>query len=126
MSDYVWKAACSTFTGWGYPKNTLCTCGWELVDHLPPLVGRKDDTGKLEFSLLPWAATQQVVKVLMYGAKKYAPDNWRHVPNPQKRYFDAAMRHLIAWHGGEVNDPESGHPHLAHAACCLLFILETK
>jgi len=104
---------------------SLQQCVEKLSKANPPL-GRKDDGGKSEFSLLPWKAVQRVTKVLMYGAKKYAPDNWRHVPNARKRYFDAALRHIIAWHGGEINDPESGLPHLAHAACCVLFLLELE
>ena len=30
---------------------------------------------------------------------------------------------LLIDHGGEQLDPESKLPHLAHAVCCLLFIL---
>lgn len=88
--------------------------------------GRKDDAGKPRWHLLPWRAAALVVDVLEHGARKYAPDNWRVVPDPQPRYFSAAMRHLIAWWGGENRDPESGLPHLAHAACCLLFLLELE
>jgi hypothetical protein len=87
----------------------------------PP--GLKLDQGKREWHLLPWEAAEQVVDVLMFGAKKYAPDNWRHVENAQTRYLNAAIRHLLAWKRGEAHDPESGLHHLAHAACCVLFLL---
>lgn len=73
--------------------------------------------------LLPWDSVRQVVQVLAYGAKKYAPNNWQKVPDARERYFSAAERHLIAWQQGEDRDFESGLPHLAHAACCLLFLL---
>jgi hypothetical protein len=33
------------------------------------------------------------------------------------------MRHVHAWRAGETKDPESGLHHLAHAGCCLLFML---
>lgn len=85
--------------------------------------GRKDDLGKPRYSLLPWEAVEEVVKVLNHGAKKYADNNWIKVPNAQDRYFSAAMRHLVAWKTGEVLDGESGLSHLAHAACCILFLL---
>jgi hypothetical protein len=39
------------------------------------------------------------------------------------RPFSAAMRHLWAWWKGEQADPETGLPHLAHAACCLMFLM---
>jgi hypothetical protein len=49
--------------------------------------------------------------------------NWRHVPNSTYRYLKAMIRHIVAFCSGEINDPESGLPHLAHAGCCLLFLL---
>lgn len=83
----------------------------------------KHDDGKPQHSLLPVAALEQVTKVLMHGAAKYGRDNWRRCDDA-KRYEDAALRHLFAHVGGEVTDAESGLPHLAHAACCVLFLLE--
>ena len=74
-------------------------------------------------SLLPWRAVQQIVSVLEFGAAKYGADNWQRVPEARQRYFDAAMRHLLAWWDGERLDAESGLPHLAHAGCCILFLL---
>lgn len=85
--------------------------------------GRKDDGGKLRWALLPFPALREVVRVLTFGAKKYAPWNWGRVENPRERYFDAVLRHLDAWLSGEVTDPETGLPHLAHAVCSLLFLL---
>lgn len=84
----------------------------------------KHDAGKARWDLLPMGATAAVVDVLTYGARKYAPDNWRFVPDARTRYYAAAMRHLVAWWRGERRDSESGLPHLAHAACCLLFLAE--
>lgn len=88
-----------------------------------PDKGIKHDTSKPRFSLVPLNALRFIVDVLEYGAKKYSPDNWREVPDARTRYFDAAMRHLLLWRSGEANDSESGLPHLAHAGCCILFLL---
>ena len=85
---------------------------------------RKDDYGKARWDLVPWGAMAEVVGVLQVGADKYGEENWRTVPNPHRRYFAAAMRHLLAWWGREQKDPESGKSHLAHAVCCLLFLLD--
>lgn len=85
--------------------------------------GTKADAGKPRWSLLPTGAIAQVVAVLEAGAAKYAPDNWQHVKNPETRYYDAMMRHVDAWRSGERIDPETGLSHLAHAACCVLFLL---
>lgn len=86
-------------------------------------LGVKFDLGKPDWSLLPWDALGPVVEVMMFGARKYGPDNWRDVPDAGRRYWSAAQRHLIAHLQGEPTDEESGLPHLAHAACCVLFLL---
>jgi hypothetical protein len=86
--------------------------------------GRKFDGGKLQYGLIPPLALRETVKVLTYGAEKYEPDNWRRVPDGPRRYFDAAQRHLWAYKKGELNDEETGINHLAHAICCLMFMLD--
>lgn len=85
--------------------------------------GRKFDTGKARWSLLPWRETEEAVEVLTIGSVKYEDLNWQKVPNARDRYFSAAMRHFIAWRGGEKKDPETGKSHLAHVACCILFLM---
>ena len=115
-----------------------CAIGWSLREHpaqddivayrlVPapeaPVTGVKHDSDKPRFSLLPLKQVWDIVAVLEFGAKKYAPDNWQKVPDAENRYFDAAMCHLCAWRSGEKRDPETNLPHLAHAACCLLFLM---
>ena len=85
--------------------------------------GVKFDQDKPQWTLVPFKAFDEVVKVLTIGAKKYAPDNWKKVPNARQRYIDAAFRHMSAYAGGEKLDAETGKSHLAHAMCCLLFLL---
>lgn len=87
------------------------------------VVGAKHDAGKDRWDLLPFAALKNVVRVLTHGADKYGVDNWQLVPDWRRRYTAAALRHLTAWYQGERTDQESGAPHLAHAVCCLLFLL---
>ena len=86
-------------------------------------IGLKRDVGKSRWSLLPSGTVQQIINVLEFGAVKYKEDNWKYVDRGPERYYDAMMRHVHAWRDGEKNDPETGHHHLAHAACCILFIL---
>lgn len=88
--------------------------------------GVKHDQQKRRFSLFPTVALYAIVDVLEYGAKKYAPENWRKVPEARQRYYDAAMRHIHAWWMGESHDEESKHRHLAHAICCLIFLLTVE
>ncbi|MFO0448763.1 MAG: dATP/dGTP diphosphohydrolase domain-containing protein [Pseudomonadota bacterium] len=89
-------------------------------------VGRKFDAGKLDYTLVPWDGLEEVVKVLEFGARKYARDNWKHVEGGEQRYQAAAFRHLIAYNQGETVDQETGLSHLAHAGCCLLFLLSLE
>ena len=86
--------------------------------------GRKFDGGKLQYGLLPPLALKEIVEILTFGAEKYESDNWIHVPDSKRRYFDAAQRHIWAWKQGEQNDPETGKNHIAHALCCLMFLYE--
>ena len=83
--------------------------------------GRKDDAGKRPWHLLPWESAGLIVDVMAFGVTKYGRDTWWSVD--QERWFGATIRHLTAWRSGERLDPESGLPHLAHAACSVLFML---
>lgn len=85
--------------------------------------GTKLDDGKIRMDLLPSAPLKDIAEVLTFGAKKYAAHNWRKGIN-YSRVYGALQRHLSAWNEGEDTDPESGLNHLAHAGCCLLFLLE--
>lgn len=86
----------------------------------------KADSGKLQWSLLPFAELEEVIKVLMKGASKYSPDNWKKC-DATKRYEDALMRHVVAYIKGdkidEVSQGGDGLPHLAHAICNCLFLM---
>jgi hypothetical protein len=83
----------------------------------------KFDSGKLPVNLLSSEALLQTAAVLKFGADKYHAHNWRD-GFAWSRPLAAAMRHLLAFNDGEDCDPESGLSHLAHAACCIMFLLE--
>lgn len=84
--------------------------------------GVKHDEGKPRMDLLPPEALREIAAVLAMGAQKYDAHNWRK-GFAYSRLIAAALRHLFAWVGGENKDPESGKSHLAHAACCLMFLI---
>lgn len=85
-------------------------------------VGGKYDVGKLQYGLIEPEFLEGIAEVLTSGAVKYSPGNWKKVANGPDRYYDALMRHLLAWKKGELLDPESGKPHLAHVACNVMFL----
>lgn len=83
----------------------------------------KHDDNKLPLNLLSTEALNQTAAVLKFGMDKYAAHNWRD-GFLWSRPLAAAMRHITAFNDGEDRDPESGLSHLAHAACCIMFLLE--
>lgn len=103
------------------PRKTVSKVDLQIVE-VPLTEGRKDDSGKLPFELLPHDALTEVTKVLRFGANKYAARNWEKGMNWSRPYA-ALMRHMWAWWRGEDFDSETGVSHLAHAACCVLFLL---
>jgi len=87
-------------------------------------IGQKHDQGKARMDLIPFGPLEEIANVLTFGASKYSDNNWKHVENPVARYEAALLRHISAYKKGEMNDPETGLPHLAHAGCCLMFLME--
>jgi hypothetical protein len=84
--------------------------------------GTKFDSNKIRLELLsPWFV-EEVGKVLTSGAQKYEAHNWAKGIKAS-RLIGACLRHVFAYMRGEVNDPEWGYHHLAHAACCLMFLV---
>lgn len=88
-----------------------------------PTTGMKHDGDKPEMALLSSSWVFEVAKVLTFGKRKYAADNWRQ-GIAQRRLVSAALRHLLAYNNGEDLDPETGLSHLGHASCCMMFAFE--
>lgn len=70
----------------------------------------------------PVRAFESTVRVLEFGAKKYAKGNWAK-GMPWSVCFTCTMSHLSKAWQGEEKDEESGLPHLAHAMCNIVFLL---
>lgn len=85
--------------------------------------GTKHDQDKPRLELISTIATIKKARVMGLGATKYGVDNWRK-GLAWTRIAGALLRHIFAWLGGEDIDKESGESHLAHAACCIDFLLE--
>lgn len=86
--------------------------------------GTKHDQGKLRWDLMPYDALQEVAKVLTFGANKYADRNWEKGLN-YSRLIASLQRHAIDefYISNKQQDEETGLHPLAHAVCCLLFLL---
>lgn len=82
----------------------------------------KFDGDKPPIALVPPEYIIGTAKVLAFGANKYAAGNWARGGFTASRLVSAALRHILAWMGGEKTDPESGLSHIYHASCMLAFL----
>jgi hypothetical protein len=73
--------------------------------------------------LIPTLPLDLLAKVYGMGAAKYNDNNWRLGYRWSLNYA-AMQRHLLAFWSGQDLDPESGLPHLAHAAWHCMALLE--
>lgn len=87
--------------------------------------GAKGDLGKARMDLLPMEALMKVAEVMTYGANKYTDGGWREVPDGDKRYKAALLRHMVKEEFEDCDD-ETGMLHLAHEACNALFRLQLR
>lgn len=85
--------------------------------------GTKHDQGKPELALIPANAIEVVGAVMSYGAKKYGNHNYLGGIS-YLRLLSACLRHTFSFIRGVDLDEESGLPHWAHAAACLLMVGE--
>lgn len=94
----------------------------------PQPVGTKYDQGKVQYTLVPPYALQEIARNLTAGLDKYKErNNWQRVPDAEQRYMDALMRHFEAIRRGELYDVDSSvpdMPHMAAVAVNAMFLLE--
>lgn len=62
-----------------------------------------------------------MVRVLMFGAKKYDDHNWKKGLK-YSEVCESLQRHMNAFVEGEDNDPESKLSHVGHILCNAMFL----
>jgi hypothetical protein len=87
--------------------------------------GSKHDQGKADLSLVPLIAIESEARALGFGEKKYGRYNYTN-GFEVSRLTSAALRHLLAYNGGETYDPESGLHHIGHARANLAMLLHCE
>lgn len=109
------------------------------------------NSGKPKWGLVHFESLEPLVRVLEYGAHKYSiyydeigteykgseisidevrklnlkalssgKENWKKGLNSNE-VLESLARHLFALMDGEINDPESGLPHIGHLMCNAMF-----
>ncbi len=96
------------------------------------LEGRKNDSGKAPFHLIPPEVLFALTAILDFGQKKYSARNWE-AGMSWSRVFGACMRHMWCWWGGQQptsrnfafnsEDEETKYSHLWHALACIVFLV---
>ena len=89
------------------------------------LEGLKDDAGKQLWFALPLEILHPLADVMAYGEGKYGLRNCLNpFTEPDRRFFDAAMRHLESCQKDPLaKDPESGCYHAASVAFSMLMMI---
>jgi hypothetical protein len=87
--------------------------------------GRKEDQGKQRWYPMPIQILEPLADTFVAGEAKYATFNClQPFDNPNRRFFDAAMRHLAACQIDPLaKDEETGCYHAAQAAFNILMRL---
>ena len=88
----------------------------------------KDICGVLKapMSTVSAAVIAEVGVAMLEGAAKYGRFNYRAVGVRASIYYDATMRHLMAWWEGEDIDPDSGMSHVTKALCTLAVLRDAQ
>lgn len=119
-------AECTMFEGEPYCPD----CIEKITQTAQPATKETNPKDLLGIKKVPtfYIPTQPIFEeglVMLHGAQKYGPFNWREKGVRFSVYYDACMRHLNAVKEGENRDPESGLLHLAHARACLGIIMDS-
>lgn len=103
------------------PDEAAHLMGYEIIEDVQEA---KADSGKPRPSLVPPALIDGVMRIREFGTARYGDlDNWRNVD--AERYHNALLRHILAmWEDWKAVDPDSGMPHLWHAACNIAFLMQ--
>lgn len=93
----------------------------EGLQELKKFQALRYNEGKVQWSLVDFQSLEPMVRVLEYGAKKYARDNWKK-GMPASQILESMLRHTFKLMNGEFVDEESMCEHVGHIQCNALFL----
>jgi hypothetical protein len=118
----------------GGPR-TYIRSGFDPLTNLlnPPYTGTKpsnpkDELGirRMPMSTVPAPVLAGVGVAMLEGALKYGRHNYRSIGVRASVYYDATMRHLLAWWEGEDLDPDSDISHVTKAIASLVVLSDSE
>lgn len=77
---------------------------------------------KVQFHVLPMQVVAELSVAMLEGATKYGSHNYRKTGARFSTYYNATMRHLVAYLEGEDVDRESGVNHITKAITSLMVL----
>ena len=88
----------------------------------------KDAIGvtKTPMSTVPCGPIMEAGLGMLEGSVKYGRHNYRVAGVRASIYYDAAMRHLMAWWEGQDTDPDSGIHHIGKAISTLIVLRDAQ
>ncbi|MDP2619884.1 MAG: DUF5664 domain-containing protein [Hyphomicrobiales bacterium] len=105
----------------------------EIVPQAENTAAYPDDNPKTVFGLakpglsaIPPVALLELGRAMECGRRKYGLMNWRGKRVSSSVYYDAALRHLLAWWDGEDIAADSHILHLSHAMACLSILIDAN
>ncbi len=107
-----------------YEHTSTCSHNHAKTDSERTL-GSRLNNGKPELSYVPQGLVEGCARAMMFGAKKYARNNWRKGLKDSE-CMDSLLRHAFKYMNGEEMDDESGECHLDHIAANIGFLLEQR
>lgn len=88
----------------------------------------RDNKNKLDYTILPWEAFEEVIKAFKQGEKDYGRGNYQKGEGLSlQSYRESMFRHLVASASGIEFDEKSGADHIGHlAANCLMYLWQKQ
>jgi hypothetical protein len=79
-------------------------------------------TIKIDHTMLPVDALEEVSRALMYGKEKHGAWGWAENPKSHLELIAKVQRHIFEFQRGVTIDPATGLSHIACAICDLMFL----
>lgn len=117
--------SCDWGSAWAQPPTAPAPDDHQaLTFHMLKATNPKDAIGisKAPMSTVSAAVLAEVGVAMLEGASKYGRHNYRAAGVRSSVYYDATMRHLMAWWEGEDTDPDSGMSHITKAITSLVVL----
>jgi len=106
-----------------FPDDTILAASEGYPDDNPKTVV---GVTKPALSVVPPVALYTMAGAFQDGCVKYGKMNWRKHTVSVSVYYDAALRHMMAYHEREQVADDSGVHHLGHAMACMAIILDAE